>query len=46
MSIRIADFDEALERVETVAHKYPGLFRNVETYLGERVEEVLAGASG
>ena len=30
----------------TVAHKYPGLFRNVETYLGERVEEVLAGASG
>ena len=41
-----ADFEEALANVEKVAHKYPGLFRNVETYLGERVEEVLAGASG
>jgi CzcA family heavy metal efflux pump len=41
-----ADFEEAMTNVEKVAHKYPGLFRNVETYLGERVEEVLAGASG
>ena len=41
-----ADFEQAMTDVETVAHKYPGLFRNVETYLGERVEEVLAGASG
>ena len=39
-----ADFDEALERVEAVAHNYPGLYRNVQTYLSERVEEVLAGA--
>ena len=41
-----ADFEKAMGDVEKVAHKYPGLFRNVETYLGERVEEVLAGASG
>jgi CzcA family heavy metal efflux pump len=39
-----ADFDETFERVEAVAHKYPGLYRNVQTYLSERVEEVLAGA--
>ena len=30
--------------MEKVAHNYPGLYRNVQTYLGERVEEVLAGA--
>jgi Cu/Ag efflux pump CusA len=39
-----ADFDETFERVEAVAHKYPGLYRNVQTYLSERVEEVLTGA--
>ena len=36
--------DETLARVEEVAHDYPGLYRNVQTYLSERVEEVLAGA--
>ena len=39
-----ADFDEAMEQVEAVAHNFPGLYRDVQTYLAERVEEVLAGA--
>ncbi|HMC98070.1 MAG TPA: efflux RND transporter permease subunit, partial [Flavobacteriales bacterium] len=39
-----ADFDETFARVEKVAHNYPGLYRDVQTYLSERVEEVLAGA--
>jgi Cu/Ag efflux pump CusA len=39
-----ADFDKAMEDVESVAHQYPGLYRDVQTYLAERVEEVLAGA--
>src|SRR5207344_110290 len=30
---------------ETTVAGYPGLFRNVETYLNERIEEVLAGSS-
>ena len=38
------DYDEAMENVEAVAHNYPGLYRDVQTYLAERVEEVLAGA--
>jgi CzcA family heavy metal efflux pump len=39
-----ADFDKAMEDVGAVAHNYPGLYRDVQTYLAERVEEVLAGA--
>ena len=39
-----ADFDKVMEDVEAVAHNYPGLYRDVQTYLAERVEEVLAGA--
>ena len=39
-----ADFDKTMEDVEAVAHNYPGLYRDVQTYLAERVEEVLAGA--
>ena len=35
---------ETLARVEEDAHAYPGLYRNMQTYLSERVEEVLAGA--
>ena len=39
-----ADYDETLKHVEEIAHNYPGIYRDVQTYLGERVEEVLAGA--
>jgi CzcA family heavy metal efflux pump len=39
------DYDATVARIEEVVKGYPGLFRNVETYLNERIEEVLAGSS-
>jgi CzcA family heavy metal efflux pump len=39
-----ADYEESRSRVEAVAHNYPGLFREVQTYLDERIEEVLTGS--
>ena len=39
------DYDETVAAIEEVVHSYPGLFRNVETYLNERIEEVLTGSS-
>jgi CzcA family heavy metal efflux pump len=42
---RKANYGKTLEAIETSVAGYPGLFRNVETYLGERIEEVLAGSS-
>jgi Cu/Ag efflux pump CusA len=38
------DYDKTLEAVQTVVNSYPGLYHNVETYLNERIEEVLTGA--
>ena len=40
-----ANYDETLANIEEVVAGYPGLFRNVETYLNERIEEVLVGSS-
>jgi len=40
-----ADYDETVGAIEEVAAGYPGLFRNVETYLNERIDEVLTGSS-
>jgi CzcA family heavy metal efflux pump len=40
-----ADYEETVAAVEEVAAGYPGLFRNVETYLNERIDEVLTGSS-
>jgi CzcA family heavy metal efflux pump len=40
-----ADYEETLGQVEEVAEAYSGLFRNVETYLNERIDEVLTGTS-
>ena len=40
-----ADYEETLAAIEDVVYGYPGLFHNVETYLNERIEEVLSGAS-
>lgn len=40
-----APFDETLAAVDEVVEGYPGLFRNRETYLNERIDEVLAGSS-
>jgi len=40
-----ADYEETIAAVEHVVYGYPGLFHNVETYLNERIDEVLSGAS-
>jgi CzcA family heavy metal efflux pump len=39
-----ANYEETLEEIEDVANGYPGLFREVQTYLDERIEEVLTGS--
>ncbi len=39
------DYDKTVNAIKDVVAGYPGLFRNVETYLNERIEEVLAGSS-
>jgi CzcA family heavy metal efflux pump len=39
------DYDEAVASIEAVVESYPGLFHNVETYLNERIDEVLTGSS-
>src|SRR3954452_21908898 len=41
---RNADYAATLAQVQAVADKYPGMYRDVQTYLGERIEEVLTGA--
>jgi len=40
-----ADYDATVAAIEEVVYGYPGLFHNVETYLNERIDEVLTGAS-
>ena len=38
-----ADYTATLDRVQSVTNGYPGLFREVQTYLDERIQEVLTG---
>ncbi|WP_050025431.1 efflux RND transporter permease subunit [Verrucomicrobium sp. BvORR034] len=38
------DYDGSLKKVQEVVDGYPGLYRDVQTYLRERVKEVLTGA--
>src|SRR5690348_13347278 len=38
-----ADYQATLDRIHSVTNGYPGLFREVQTYLDERIEEVLTG---
>jgi CzcA family heavy metal efflux pump len=38
-----ANYTEALDRIHSVTLGYPGLFREVQTYLDERISEVLTG---
>ena len=38
-----ADYDETLQAVQTEVDGYPGLYRDVQTYLKERIREVLTG---
>jgi CzcA family heavy metal efflux pump len=39
------DYDKTLASVTEVVSGYPGIYRDVQTYLRERVKEVLTGAS-
>jgi CzcA family heavy metal efflux pump len=38
------DYESTVAKVQEVAQTYPGFFRDVQTYLDERIEEVLTGA--
>ena len=40
-----ADYDKTVAAIQDVVDGYPGLQRDVTTYLKERIEEVLTGAS-
>ena len=42
---RHANYEETVAAVQEVVDGYPGLHRDVQTYLKERIEEVLTGAS-
>src|SRR5215468_7710988 len=38
-----ADYSTTLDRIKSVTIGYPGLYREVQTYLDERIQEVLTG---
>ncbi len=38
-----ADYATTIDRIRSAANGYPGLYREVQTYLDERIEEVLTG---
>jgi Cu/Ag efflux pump CusA len=39
------DYDETLASIQSLVDGYPGLYRDVQTYLKERIREVLTGSS-
>ena len=39
------DYDDTLSSVHETVESYPGLYRDVQTYLRERIKEVLTGTS-
>jgi CzcA family heavy metal efflux pump len=39
------DYDETLAKIQEVVDGYPGVYRDVQTYLKERIREVLTGKS-
>ena len=39
------DYDATLSKVQALVDGYPGLYRDVQTYLKERIREVLTGSS-
>lgn len=41
-----ANYEESVARIRAVVDGYPGIYRDVQTYLQERMKEVLTGASG
>ncbi|MFL5821836.1 MAG: efflux RND transporter permease subunit [Solirubrobacteraceae bacterium] len=40
-----ADYDKTMAAIRRVAESAPGIFRDVQTYLRERIDEVLTGAT-
>ena len=40
-----APYDQTRAAIEDTVSQLPGVFQNVETYLNERIDEVLAGSS-
>ena len=40
-----ANYDKTRAEIEETVLQYPGMFTNVETYLAERISEVIAGES-
>jgi len=42
---RDVDYDETVAKVQEVVDGYPGIYRDLLTYLKERIKEVLTGAS-
>jgi CzcA family heavy metal efflux pump len=40
-----ADYETTVRKIEEVVNSFPGLYRDVLTYLRERIKEVLTGAS-
>jgi CzcA family heavy metal efflux pump len=42
---KAADYDKTRAEIENVVAGYPGMFTNVETYLAERISEVISGES-
>ena len=40
-----ADYDKTLASIHEVVDGHPGLYRNVQTYMRERIDEVLVGTS-
>ncbi len=39
------DYDETVAKVQSIVDGYPGLYRDLLTYLSERIKEVLTGTS-
>ncbi|MDT7726013.1 MAG: hypothetical protein QOI21_2589 [Actinomycetota bacterium] len=39
------DYDKTLQAINDVVNRYPGMYRDVQTYLKERIREVLTGSS-
>jgi CzcA family heavy metal efflux pump len=42
---RKADYDKTLHSIQDTVDAHPGLYHDVQTYLRERIDEVLAGAA-
>jgi len=40
-----ADYDKTVDAIQKTVDGYPGLFHDVQTYLNERIDEVLVGSS-